>query len=105
MNTHFYRCSECNANDVKLWRPRESVQGPIPLKCSRCLGYYPQHPINSEGLMGVISNNNNAIVPTNCLGENVPAIPLSTTSNGFTEFYGFSDIPENAYNNWKKLLS
>jgi len=81
-----YRCSECGAFGVKLWREYQTFADHIHLKCKDC-SVKEQKITDQESL-----------VNTDQIGWRVPACP---TDDG--TYWGYTSVPQDVVDWWKSL--
>lgn len=90
--TSNYKCHECGAHDLKLWRECQKIDFRTKLFCAACAekNQQKEHEENwkSQFLLGTGSG----------IGFLIPAIP-----KGENIFFGYSFIPESGMKWWKNL--
>lgn len=89
-----YRCMQCGAKDVKLWRNYNTNIKQAELYCSKCACQHTGEPgaIRSDGTHDGPNGK-----PTNKIGELVPAIPTKESD----AFWGLRAIPPRLYRWWE----
>lgn len=83
-----YRCAQCEAEGVKLWRQYQTFLDKVTLMCRAC----------SEHDQSDVLKRKNYIPVTVEIGWRVPAIP---TDDG--TFWGFGSTPQPAWTWWNDL--
>jgi hypothetical protein len=90
-----YKCDECKAVGVKLWRRYQTVLDHQSLKCAEC-ACMDQGKENTVGTDGFIYGE---FGPTDTIGWLVPAIPTEDEST----YWGYTSVPPDGVTWWRTL--
>jgi hypothetical protein len=82
----WYKCSDCGAAGVKLWRQTCVMLSEIEIKCKEC----------TEA-----DQNKNLEPPSDQIGWCVPAVPDSFEVGA--TYWGYTSVPQDGVNWWKSL--
>lgn len=91
----YYKCNSCKTTNKKLWRDYESCC--FNLTCYKCSG--ETRDIDAVGTVENITFK----CKTDQIASKVPAIPVFDSE--VEEYWGYTSVPAEAVEWWKKLPS
>lgn len=88
-----YKCDDCGAHGVKLWREYQTIASQTKLLCAHC-AKKDQSKNHEAGWKSRFS-----VGEGDQIGWFIPAIP----TEGQDTYWGYTSVPGNAVDWWKKL--
>lgn len=93
-----YRCADCGAHGVKLWRESEQFATLVRLRCCDCTGRFQDESVADIDESGRVRTMGYT-ARTDQIGSSLPAVP---SPDGRT-FWGYTSVPDEAVRWWKSL--
>jgi hypothetical protein len=94
-----YKCDSCNARGVKLWREYGVYSAPPVTLCVVCACEIKGIDPDLVDENGTRPDEYAITMRTDQIGWYVPAVPADEEGN----WWGYTSIPEDGYERWKKL--
>jgi len=94
-----YKCDDCGATGVKLWRKSHTFADYTQLLCAKCTGKLQKEDISTLDEDGMIISSIKGIGKTDNIGWYVPAIPVP----GDDTYWGYTSVPPDGATWWRKL--
>ena len=94
-----YKCEECGATGVKLWREYQTIATFVTLRCAKCAGKHSNVDVSRMDEQGSIPSD---VLPgdkTDNIGWLVPAIPVE----GQDTYWGYTSVPQEGCDWWYGL--
>lgn len=91
-----YKCSQCGAEGVKLWRQYNTFVEYIKLMCADCAAKDQKEDISTMTPDGRYTNKSG--IKSDQIRYLVPAVPSDDGS-----FWGYTSVPQKDVNWWRNL--
>lgn len=93
-----YKCADCSAHGVKLWRLYQTFLEHQVLRCASCAGKYGNEDISSLTPEGMIESKYGFGL-TDQVGGMIPAVPTEDEET----YWGYTSVPQAGVEWWKNL--
>lgn len=92
-----YKCDDCGAAGVKLWREYQTMAYLTKLLCADCAGEDQKKNVSSIDEQGFRTDQHG--FKTDQIGWYIPAVPVE----GDDTYWGYTSVPQEGVDWWKGL--